>query len=228
VLHETVRFPSNRKTITLAESNGRFYDEATDSIKLMREHYPFYRKDGGVDCFVVVATPKREWLPDYKVSKIIYWLDQYYFYPLRVERYDEEGKLKMIEVRIAQQENKSLPNGQGFASHLVVYFDAELDVISYSLHDAHLTRDWTADDLAAFTPDFMRRGWLKYPQKSQALVNSPEEFYLRPALLEGRFPKERSLTLSPAVAARVETQNKRGELVFDIEEESPGPDANQH
>ena len=223
VLHETVRFPSNRKNITLAEPNGRFYDVATDSIKLMQERYPFYREDGGVNCFVVVATPKREWLPDYKVSKIVYWLDQYYFYPLRVERYDEEGKLKMIEVRIARQENKGLPNGQGFASHLVVYFDAELDLISYSLHDAHLMRDWTEDDLAAFTPDFMRRGWLKYPQQSQALVSSPEEYYLRPALLEERFPKERSLTLSPPVAARLKAQNKRGQLVFDIEEENPEP-----
>jgi len=116
----------------------------------------------------------------------------------------------MIEVRIAQQENKALPNGQGFASHLVVYFDTELDLISYSLHDAHLMRDWTEDGLAAFTPDFMRRGWLKYPQKSQSMVESPEEYYLRPALLAERFPAERSMALSPAIAAH----NKVGHLVF--------------
>ena len=213
-LYETVRFPENRKTITLAEPSGRFYDVATDSIKMMQERYPFYRKDGGVNCFVVAATPKRDWLPDYKVSKVIYWLDQYYFYPLRIERYDEEGKLKMIEVRIARQENKGLPDGQGFASHLVVYFDAELDLISYSLHDAHLMQEWTEDDLAAFTPDFMRRRWLKYPQQSQSMVESPEEYYLRPALLAERFPDERSLALRATVAARIAAQNKAGHLVF--------------
>ena len=213
-LYETVRFPENRKTITLAEPSGRFYDVATDSIKMMQERYPFYRKDGGVNCFVVVATPKRDWLPDYKVSKVIYWLDQYYFYPLRIERYDEEGKLKMIEVRIARQENKGLPDGQGFASHLVVYFDAELDLISYSLHDAHLMQEWTEDDLAAFTPDFMRRRWLKYPQQSQSMVESPEEYYLRPALLAERFPDERSLALRATIAARIAAQNKAGHLVF--------------
>jgi len=213
-LYETVRFPDNRKTITLAEPSGRFYDVATGSIKMMQERYPFYRKDGGVNCFVVVATPKRDWLPDYKVSKVIYWLDQYYFYPLRIERYDEEGKLKMIEVRIARQENKGLPDGQGFASHLVVYFDAELDLISYSLHDAHLMQEWTEDDLAAFTPDFMRRRWLKYPQQSQSMVESPEEYYLRPALLAERFPDERSLALRATIAARIAAQNKAGHLVF--------------
>ena len=52
----------------------------------------------------------------------------------------------MIEVRIAQQENKALPNGEGFASNLVVYFDAELDLMSYSLHDAHLIQEWTEED----------------------------------------------------------------------------------
>ncbi len=213
-LHETVRFPTNRKTITLAEPNGRFYDVATDSIKLMRERYPFYTKDGGVNCFVVVGTPKQDWLPDFKVSKVIYWLDQYYFYPLRIERFDEEGKLKMIEVRIAQQENKALPNGEGFASNLVVYYDAELDLMSYSLHDAHLMQEWTEEDLAAFTPDFMRRRWLKYPQQSQSMVNSPEEYYLRPALLAERFPSERSMTVSPTIAARIAAQNKAGHLVF--------------
>ncbi|MEZ0123044.1 MAG: DUF1329 domain-containing protein [Candidatus Reddybacter sp.] len=214
VLHETVRFPTNRKAITLAEPNGRFYDVATDSIKLMQERYPFYREDGGVNCFVVVGTPKKDWLPDFEVSKVVYWLDQYYFYPLRIERYDKEGKLKMIEVRIAQQENKALPNGEGFASNLVVYFDAELDLISYSLHDAHLMQEWTEEDLAAFTPDFMRRRWLKYPQQSQSMVNSPEEYYLRPSLFAERFPSERSMTVSPAIAARITAQNKAGHLVF--------------
>jgi len=214
-LYETVRFPGNRKNITLAEPNGKFYDTPTDSIKPMGKRYPFYQKDGGVNCFVLVATPDRKWLPEYKVSKIVYWLDQYYFYPLRIERYDEEGKLKMIEVRTATNENRSLPDGQGYASSISIYYDVERDLIAYSLHDAHFMREWTEDDLMHFTPDFMRRRWLKYPQKSQSMVKSPEEYYLRPSLLEGRFPNDRPVSVSPAVAARIVAQDKAGHLVFD-------------
>ena len=60
----------------------------------------------------------------------------------------------------------------------------------------------------------MRRDWLKYPQQSQSMVRSPEEYYLRPSLLAERFPSERSMAVSPAVAARIAAQNKAGHLVF--------------
>lgn len=217
-LYETVRFPKTRPEITLAKADGRFYDVATHAIRPMGENYPFYREDEGVDCFVVIATPKRDWLPDYKVSKIIYWLDQHYFYPMRIEQYDELGKLKTIEVRLAKQQNKALPEGQGYTGLLSVYFHVQLDLVSYSLHDAHRVQEWTEDDLMIFTPDFMRRGWLKYPQKTQSMVDFPDQFYLRPALLEERFPEERSVSVSPAVAARIAAQEKAGHLVFDVTE----------
>ncbi len=217
-LYETVRFPNTRPKITLAKPNGGFYELDTDLIKPMGESYPFYRQDGGIDCFVVVATPNREWLPDYKVSKIIYWLDEHYFYPLRVETYDGNGDLKTIEVRLAKQENKALPEGHGYAGILAVYFHTQLDLISYSLHDAHMVKEWGEEDLIQFTPDFMRRRWLKYPQKSQAMVSSPEEFYMRPRLLKGKFSDERPVSVSLAIAARIAAQDKAGHLVFDVDE----------
>ena len=224
VLYETVRFPNNRPAITLSDANGKFYDVETDSIKIMSERYPFYRDDGGVNSFVLVATPKKQWLPDYKVSKIVYWVDQYYFYPLRIERYDENNRLKMIEVRLAHRENKALPEGQGYASRLVVYFDAEDDILSYSLHDAHMIYNWSKEEEALFTPDFMRRGWRRYPQNSQSMVSSPEQFYLRPDLLEDHFPDVRAASVSPSVQARIEAQNKAGHLVFDVPEPNDSKD----
>tara|TARA_R110000787_G_scaffold8220_4_gene27368 strand:- start:273 stop:1640 length:1368 start_codon:yes stop_codon:yes gene_type:complete len=218
VLYETVRFPRTRPTMTLAEPNGKFYEVATDSIKVMSERYPFYRQDGGVNCFVLEAIPNRQWLPDYKVSKIIYWIDQYYFYPLRTERYDEDGKLRMIEVRLAHRENKSLPEGQGYASRLTVYYDAKEDLLSYSLHDAHTVAQWSPEEQALFTPDFMRRNWRRYAHDSQSLVTSPEKFYLRPQLLRGRFPDERPVSVAADIQARIEAQNQAGHLVFGIGE----------
>ena len=215
-LYRTVRFPTTRPSITLSEASGKFYEVKTDSIKMMSDRYPFYRNDGGVNCFVLVAKPKEKWLPDYKVSKIIYWVDQYYFYPLRIERYDENDKLKMVEVRLAHRENKSLPEGQGYASRLVVYFDAEEDILSYSLHDAHMVYNWSEEEKGLFTPDFMRRGWRRYPQDSQSMVSSPEQFYLRPDLLKNHFPGERPVSVSPSVQARIDAQNKAGHLVFGV------------
>lgn len=46
------------------------------------------------------------------------------------------------------------------------------------------------------------------------MVSSPEQFYLRPDLLEDRFPGERSVSVSPSVQARIDAQNKAGHLVF--------------
>jgi len=51
------------------------------------------------------------------------------------------------------------------------------------------------------------------------MVNSPEEYYLRPAMLAERFPNERSMAVSPAIGARIKAQNKAGHLVFGSVEE---------
>lgn len=213
-LYETARFPKNRPHITLGRPDGTYYDTPTAEIKMMGERYPFYRPDGGVDCFVMVAEPNRDWIPNYKVSKLIYWVDQYYFYPLRLEQYDEEGQLKTVQVRLARHDNKNLSEGHGYSNHLTVYYDMKQDLLSYSLHDAIIVREWSDEELTMFTPDFMRRRWLKYPMQSQALVNDPEQFYLRPQLLEGRFPEERLMHIAPEVMGRIEAQEKNGYMSF--------------
>ena len=214
VLRETVRFPDTRPRITLATAEGRFYEKSTADIRMMGDDYPYYRSDGGIDCLVVVAEPRADWLPDYGFSKIIYWVDRHYFYPLRIEQYDSAGKLKIIETRVAERVNLDLPEGQGYANKLDVWYDPELDLISYGLHDAYMMHEWSAEEQVFFTPDFMRRSWLTYPQKSQALVDAPEQFYLRPHLLADRFPSERPIQLSADVTARIEAQNAAGHLMF--------------
>ena len=145
-------------------------------------------------------------------------MDQYYFYPLRIEQYDEQGQLKTVQVRLARRDNKKLAEGFGYSNNLTVYYDINEDIISYSLHDAIIVREWSEEEKAMFTPEFMRRRWLKYPQQSLALVDSPDQFYLRPHLMKERFPNERNITIADDVAARVAAQNQNGYLKFSSEE----------
>jgi hypothetical protein len=46
-------------------------------------------------------------------------------------------------------------------------------------------------------------------------LNSPDEFYLRPPLEEGKFPDARPISLSPGLRALIEAQEREGKLVFE-------------
>jgi len=215
VLYETVRLPNSRPVITLASPEGKFTDVPREQLKMMGDTYPFYRPDGGVECYVIEGITRQEWLPNYSAQKMIYWLDRHYFYPLRIEQYDDEGRLTVVEVRVAKQENPALKD-KGYAALISLYYDLSLDLMSYSIHDAHLVKEWSAKDQeVVFGPDFMRRQWLMYPLKTQAFVRTPAEFYLRPLLYEDKFPLARKVELAPEVAARIRAQEEAGHLVFE-------------
>jgi hypothetical protein len=208
-----------RSTLTLARSDGAFYDLPTADLELMGDTYPFYSEDGAVECYVLVAEPRKDWLPNYAVSKLVYWVDKHYFYPLRIEQYDAKGKLNNIQVRMAKQENPAL-GPSGYTNFLSVYWNPDLDLITYSLHDAHKIVEWTDDEKTVmFSPDFMRRRWLKYRQRTQTVVDSPDEFYLRPSLERGKFPEERRILLAPDLEERIRAQNAAGHLVFTTSQE---------
>jgi hypothetical protein len=146
---------------------------------------------------------------------MVYWLDRHYFYPLRIEQYDGEGKLRTVETRTAKQENPALKD-KGYAALISLYYDVSLDLMSYSIHDAHLVKEWSAKDREVmFGPDFMRRQWLVYSLKTQALVKTPAEFFLRPLLHQGKFPDVRKIELAPEVDARIRAQEAAGHLVFE-------------
>lgn len=214
VLTETVRFPTTRQTITLVSGDGEMKDVPAASLKLMGEEYPFYTADGGVRCYVVEAKAKSDWLSDYYAPRILYWLDQHHFYPLRTELYGPQGELVSLEVRIAEIYNPDLKE-RGYHNLITVWWNAQLDFLAFTVHDAHQRRQWSEKDQEVyFNPDFMRRVWFPVPMKTQATVRRPEESFLRPHLYRDKFPEERTLTLTPEVEARIQAQNAAGHLVF--------------
>jgi len=215
VLYETVRFPSTRPSITVHRHGQGLVEQSTAAIKMMGESYPHYRADGGVECWVVKATPRAEWLPDYSEKKLIFWLDKHYFYPLRMEKYGADGKLMMIEARYSERENPA--RGEfGYTALTTVYWNVEHDLVSYSVHDGTRVGSWTPEEKKMmFTPEFMRRQWLIEPITTQALIRDPEHFYLRAKLHPGKFPGERDTSLPPAIQARYDAQEAAGRLVFE-------------
>jgi len=215
VLSETVRFPTTRSTITLAEANGAFAEIPVKGFKMLGDEYPYYTAEGRVECYVVEATAREDWLPDYATPKLIYWLDRHHFYPLRIESYDREGKLVRIEVRTARLVNPGLKE-RGYASALTIYYDLALDLMSYSFHDNFELREWSEKDRQVlFHPDFMRRGWFLAPLKVMEEIRSAEEFYLRPHLHGEKFPQDRRIEISADLEERIRAQETAGHLVFE-------------
>ena len=219
VLSHTVRFPVTRPTIVLGtKGDGSLHEVQTATIKLMGDAYPHYTRDGGVECYVVEARAREDWLPDYYAPRILYWLEKHSFYPLRIEQYGRDGKLAMVEVRLSEMFNPPLKE-RGYGPLFVLYWDIASDLMSYNIRDNHRVKQWKAEETEAFfNPDFMRRQWyLDSSVKSQAGVSHPELFFLRPPLEAGKFPNLRPIQLTADVAARVNAQEKAGRLVFEIE-----------
>ena len=213
-LHETVRFPSTRPTITLADPDGALHDVATGSLQMMGADYPFYTADGGVECWVVAGTVNEDWLPDYYAPKMIYWLDKRYFYPLRIEQYGRDGNLIFVETRIAKHLNK--PAGaRGYGILFTHYWDVTIDYMRYSVHDAHELREWSAEDQDVyFSPGVLPRVWYFAQLKSQAEVQTPEQYFLRPHLDREKFPEARPIVLSADLEEKIRLQEAAGRLVF--------------
>ena len=214
VLYQTVRFPVTKQSAVLTDDKGGYIEVAASDIKLMGKEYPLYTVDGGVKCFVIEATPKSDWLKDYYINKLIYWVDQQAFFPLRIEEYDKAGNLVFINSRIGVNGNPALGD-HGYAVHFDLSWDIPIDLLSASNHGI-LPRTWSeADKKIFFSPGFMRREWFLEPPKSLMSLNSPEEFFLRPTLELGKFPSERKIQLPSELTARIEAQEREGRLVFE-------------
>lgn len=223
VLFHTVRFPVTRPTVVLGtKGDGSLSEVRTSDIKIMGDAYPHYTLGSGVECYVVEARAREDWLPDYYAPRILYWLEKHSFYPLRIEQYGRDGKLAMVEVRLTEMFNPALKE-RGYGPLFIVYWDIASDLMSYNIRDNHRLKKWDAEETTAFfNPDFMRRQWyLDLSVKSQAGVSHPDLFFLRPSLEEGQFPGLRSIQLPAEVAARVEAQEKAGRLVFEVEPQVP-------
>jgi hypothetical protein len=219
VLSHTVRFPVTRPTVVLGtKGDGTLREVRISDVKLMGETYPYYTAAGGVECYVVEARAREDWLPEYYAPRILYWLEKHSFYPLRIEQYGRDGKLAMVEVRLSEMFNPPLKE-RGYGPLFILYWDIASDLMSYNIRDNHRVKQWSAEEIEAFfNPDFMRRQWyLDLSVKSQAGVAHPDLFFLRPPLEEGKFPDLRPIQLPAEVAARVTAQEKAGRLVFEVE-----------
>ena len=222
-LYQTVRFPKTRPTIMLRDGQtGQFQERRTAELKLMGDSYRYYTAEGGVGCYVVEARARPEWLPDYYAPRLLFWLEEHSFFPLRIEKYGSDGNLSHIEVRLAELFNPALGE-RGYGSLFTLYWDIADDLMSYFVNDSHRVMVWNPQEVAIFfSPDFMRRQWyLDTSVKTQAQVPSPEFFFLRPALEEEKFPEERLLQVPPEVVARVQAQEVAGRLVFEMSAEAP-------
>lgn len=223
ILFETVRFPVTRPRVVVTEARGTFREVATKDLKLMGEDYPFYTADGGVECYVVEARPREDWLPNYYAPRILYWLDKHAFYPLRTEMYGRDGTLVQVEIRLTKLANPDLGE-RGYSPFIHVYWDVEADLLTYNIRDGIRPMRWSeADELTFFRPDFMRRQWHLMPVRSYLGVGRPEEFFLRPGLELGKFPEHRPIHLSPELRERLRTQNAAGRLVFEVPEVATPP-----
>src|SRR5581483_8755551 len=218
ILSQTVRFPVTRPTIVIGNTgDGNLHEVPTADLKIMGKAYPYYHEDRGVECYVVEAQAREDWLPNYYVPRILYWLEKHSFYPLRIEQYGPDGKLAFIEVRMTEMFNPSMGE-RGYGPMLITYWHVGSDVLTYNVRDNHRLRQWSADEREVFfNPDFMRRQWyLDLSVKSQMEIPDPDLFYLRPSLEEGKFPQFRPLQLPTEVAERISAQDAAGQLVFEI------------
>lgn len=225
ILFQTVRFPVTRPTIVIGNTgDGTLREVSTSDLKIMGRDYPYYQNGRGVECYVVEARAREDWLPNYYAPRILYWLEKHSFYPLRVEQYGPDGKLTFVEVRITEMFNPS-KGERGYGPMLIVYWHIPSDILTYNIRDNHRLRTWSAEEQEVFfNPDFMRRQWyLDTSVKSQMEISHPDLFYLRPSLEEGKFPQLRSLQLPAEVAASVAAQEAAGQLVFETSPVAPAP-----
>jgi hypothetical protein len=221
VLYSTVRFPNTRPLVTITRQDGSIYEQDTKKLKIMGDAYPTYTADGGVECYVVESVPRPEWLSSYYRSKLIYWIDKHFFCPLRIEQYDQAGKLILIAERLERSEYPE-DGRRGYTPLVVLYWTVDLDLMTAAFHDYHKKMNWRDDHGESFfNPEFLRRGWFLSPYKSRGEVPRPDQFYLRPLLYHDKFPEHRHIELAPGVAARVAAQEADGHIVFETTGQPP-------
>lgn len=223
ILSHTVRFPVTRPTITLADAKGGFHDVPTNTMKIMGEAYPWYTSEGSVRCYVVEANAKQDWLPNYYAPRILYWLDQHTFAPLRIEEYGRDGTLIFISVRLGALINPDMGE-RGYSSVAHIDWDLKADLLSYMFTDTNVMQSWsTMDQGLFFSPGFLPREWRLTSLKTQSEVPTPQAFFLRPDIEEGKFPEQRHIELTPELRARVQAQEQAKRLVFTGESINPTP-----
>lgn len=183
----------------------------THTVKMMGEHYPGYTVNGAIPCYVVEAIPRKEAVPNYYLSKLIYWLDQPSFFPLRIEQYDQTGKLTFVTVRTASHANPALKD-RGYAGFLELSWGLQRDIMMASIHTV-IPKEWSEEERPLFFhPESVQWKWPFSTLAQFPRMNSAEEFSLRPDLYIDKFPRDRKIELSPELTARINAQERAGHL----------------
>ena len=213
ILERTLRFPTTQKQLVVPDTEGKAVTISTQTVKIMGTEYPGYAANGAVPCYVVEAVPRTEALPNYYLSKLVYWLDQSSFFPLRIEQYDRTGKLMFITVRTASHANPQLKE-RGYAGFLELSWDLPRDMMTSSIHTV-IPKNWSEEERQLFFhPESVQWKWpfpalARFPRMTEA-----KEFYLRPDLYSEKFPQDHKIELSPELTARITAQEREGHLVF--------------
>lgn len=213
VLERTIRFPATQTQLVVPDTEGRSVTMPIQTIKLMGEKYPGYTANGAVPCYVLEALPRAESLPNYSLSKLIYWLDHHSFFPLRIEQYDRTGKLTLVTVRTASIATSTLKE-RGYAGFLELSWDLPRDMMTSSIHTV-IPKEWSAEEQQLFFhPESVQWQWPLPGLAQFPRLKSAEKFYLRPDLYIEKFPQDRKIDLAPELAARINAQDREGHLVF--------------
>jgi hypothetical protein len=184
--------------------------------------YPDVGPDGGVQCYVIEATPKPDMLPGYYAGKRLVWITVKEKLFLREELYDnKEGNLFFInEFRPMNYwpQDGRLGNAR-FTAH---YWDIRIDHMSNATY-FYVSPPARRDYKAAFNPQrLLQVDTFEHPLNSfDMTLKNPQLFPMRPELWPEKFPEQRgqrvTALLTPEIQARIQKQDAAGRLVFDGE-----------
>ena len=214
---DIVRFPKNRKEISIRNWDEKIEKTNVFNVKIMGNDYPAYTKDGGVPCYVLEGIINGDFVIA-EHRKVILWVDMYACRELRRERYDKENKL----IAIMESRNRlELKDGGkwGYSILINLFWDLTLDRMSADHYDFHrFPRTFNVEDdnpEKYFRPNPIAMGCEMFPVPFSAMVfRDPEQFYLRPKLMIGKFPEDRRIIVSEKIQKLINAQDREKKLVF--------------
>jgi hypothetical protein len=216
-IDDAIRFPKTRTEIEIRNWGARTEKKNTAKIKLMGDDYPSYTQDGGVCCLVLEGTANPDFI-SLTHPKIILWVDIHAQRELRRERYDAAGNLAAVMEARYRLELKN--KGKWGYSHLIrLTWDIQTDHLSADHCDFHRppqTFEVDADNPETyFRPNPIAMCSEMFPVPGSTMVfRDPEQFYLRPKLMAGKFPESRKINIDPGTVKLINAQNKAQKLVF--------------
>jgi len=183
----------------------------------MGDDYPDYTQDGGVPCYVLEGLTNSDFFSP-KHKRLILWVDMYACRELRRERYDLKNNLVAIMERRNRLELKD--KGEwGYSILIHLSWDLRTDHMSVNHYDFHRPPKTFKVDPdnpeTYFRPNPIAMCSEMFPVPFSTMVfRDPEQFYLRPKLMAGKFPQNRKLHVPGKMLKLIKAQNKADQLVF--------------